>query len=306
MKAAKPLLATLVILITGSFFVKTLSHNWQNVKDLSLGLSLLSLCAIILFVVSVVSSGVLWGEIVSLLSKQKIKTKEAIQIHLVSWMLKYIPGQAGSYLNKLNWGVKIGLSKKLITNAFVYETVLQAFASIIPTIPIVIWLFLEDVSSSLSTFVPLLVVLPMLAVMNKRIFSTLINWISLRLRYELFNQDMFLENKPLWRLQLKFIIPRVINGAAFVFVAASLLPVSIGMYIPLAAIYVLAGIIGLLAIFVPSGLGVREAVIVLLAKSYFSTEEAIALALIARFYATIADVGVLGLFLVTKRSLKKT
>ena len=53
------------------------------------------------------------------------------------------------------------------------------------------------------------------------------------------------------------------------------------MWLPFAAAYVLAGAIGILAIFVPSGIGVREAIIVLVLSQYIPVAQAIVISLIA-------------------------
>jgi uncharacterized membrane protein YbhN (UPF0104 family) len=102
-------------------------------------------------------------------------------------------------------------------------------------------------------------------------------------------------------------VPRLITAAAFLCVVESMVGVPSDAYVGLGAIYILAGIIGLLAIFVPSGLGIREGVIVLLASHYFTVEVAIALSLAARLYATVAD-GLLALVYVimTRQKGKET
>ncbi|NTW42780.1 MAG: UPF0104 family protein, partial [Cellulomonadaceae bacterium] len=46
---------------------------------------------------------------------------------------------------------------------------------------------------------------------------------------------------------------------------------------------------GILAVFVPSGLGVRESVFVLIATAYMPVEQAIVIALLARLYSLIGD-----------------
>jgi uncharacterized membrane protein YbhN (UPF0104 family) len=73
------------------------------------------------------------------------------------------------------------------------------------------------------------------------------------------------------------------------------------MYVGLAAMYIFASVVGLLAIFVPGGIGIREAVIVAFASVYFPIEQAIVLSLVARLYATIADLGVGGVYLILNK-----
>ena len=84
-------------------------------------------------------------------------------------------------------------------------------------------------------------------------------------------------------------MPRLLNGAGFVLVAAAIAPVTPDDWALLGAIYVVAGAIGILAVFVPSGLGVREGVIVVLASPIIGASAAIFAAILARLIATAAD-----------------
>ncbi|MBB4933158.1 uncharacterized membrane protein YbhN (UPF0104 family) [Lipingzhangella halophila] len=121
-----------------------------------------------------------------------------------------------------------------------------------------------------------------------------------KLRGQTVDRAFFLSTPQLIGYMLKFLLPRLITAGAFLCVVISLVDVPPEAYIGLAATYILAGIIGLMAIFVPSGLGVREAVIVLFASVYFPVEIAIVLSLAARLYTTLAD-GLLALVYVAFR-----
>ena len=88
---------------------------------------------------------------------------------------------------------------------------------------------------------------------------------------------------------LWFIVPRLLNGAGFVLIVGTVAPVAPGDWVVLGAIYVVAGAIGILAVFVPSGLGVREGVIVVLASPVIGANAAILAAILARLIATAAD-----------------
>jgi uncharacterized membrane protein YbhN (UPF0104 family) len=73
------------------------------------------------------------------------------------------------------------------------------------------------------------------------------------------------------------------------------------MWLPLAAAYVLGGAIGILAVFVPSGLGVREAVVFAFAVQMFTPAQAVLLSLLARLLSTVADAVVAVIYLVLRR-----
>lgn len=292
-----------VVLATSYFFIRALSRNWDNIQTIDFSVNVLSIISILLFTSAVIYSGLLWGGVLEDLTKVKTSKTEITKVHISSWLLKYIPGQAGSYLNKLSWGKKSGHSKKVVTISFVYENVFLILASVALSIPVVGVLFYDDVSGNLSKFAPLLLILGILPFLNKKVFYKLFNYIFMKLRNQSIDKEYFFDSKKLIVYFFKFMGPRIVTAAAFIFVAESFLPVSPDMWIGLGAIYVLAGIVGILAIFVPSGIGVREAVIVVLASNYFSPETAIALSLVARLYNTIAD-GLLALLYLGLRDKK--
>lgn len=280
-----------VIALVAVLFVRSLQANWHSIKDLDLSPDIHVVLALICFVLSIVASGIAWGHIVEKLTKIGVPTREVIRIHLASWLLKYIPGQAGSLLNKLSWAKKRHIDGKMITASFIYENTFLLLASAITSIPILLIALSEKFSEDTSLFLPLLAALPVVVlVMTPRAFAILLNFLFRVLKKQPLTSTELLSNKDNARFLAEFTIPRLINGAAFVFLAISLLGIPSSLYLTFGAIYILAGIIGLLAIFVPSGLGVREAVITLFASAYIPVEQAVALALLARFYATIADI----------------
>lgn len=300
-KKFRPFIAWIIIAITAYFFAKSLANNWESIKDISLKPDIWIILSLIFFVVSVVSSGWLWGKIVSSLVDRKVSNKEAIRVHLASWLFKYIPGQAGSLINKISWGRKKGYDGKKITASFIYENVYLLLASTVPTIPILFVTHRSQFSEKGNLFVPLLVAVPfVLIVLSPWFFTRTINLVFRFAKKQKLKQSEMLKEKDNVKYFLLFIIPRIFNGLAFVFIAESLVGIPLGQYAAFSSLYVLAGIVGVLAIFVPSGLGVREAVIVLFASNYVSTEQAILLALVSRFYATLADVMVAALYLVLK------
>ncbi len=301
MKQAKRLvfrlLPWIVIGIVVYFFAVTLSRNWDKVAAVSLEFSWLHVLASLCFVGAVVVSGLLWGKLLGRLSSVQISTRDAIRIHCASWLLKYVPGQVGSLVNKLLWGTKQGISKKTVTASFLYENILLVLASAALSLP-VLALFGQQLGSDGSLFLPLLFILPLLIVLRASVFYGVLNYILRLVHKAPFSKTDALSTRGLAMYFVGYLIPRLLNGIGFVCVAAALFSVTPDMYVGLIAIYALAGVIGLLAIFVPSGIGVREAVIVALASAYFPTEQAIILSLVARFYATIADIGVGAVYLV--------
>lgn len=282
--------AWLVIGLVVFFFARALVNNWNQLQEVNIGFNGWSILSIIFFAFAVVWTGALWGKLVSQLSKKPISAEEAVKVHSLSWLLKYIPGQAGSLLNKINWAQKRGYSKKLVTVTFLYEHAFLIFASLLLSVPITFVSFFDKASESISMFAPLLLALPLLLLVNQKVFYTLLNRFFKIIKRKPIDKEYILKSKQLFYYVLQFLGPRLLNGIGFIFVAVSIIHVPEQAYVGLAATYILAGAVGLLAIFVPSGLGVREAIIVLFASQYFSIEVAIVLSLLARLYATASDV----------------
>lgn len=290
------------------FFYITLQKNWHSIQQegVSFAINWESIFAMMLFALAVVVSGVLWGRVLATVANKKISFQDAVRIHAASWLLKYVPGQVGSVINKTVWGSKRGISKKTSLTAFLYENILMVMAGGILSLPALI-LFSSRLADSFSLILPLVALIPMALVFYKPFFYKLLNATLSFLKKNPFKESDFLSSRQLFRFQVGYLFPRFLNGVGFVFIAQSLLPHSVdpSIYIGLGSIYILAGAVGLLAIFVPGGIGVREAVIVLFASAYVPTEQAIILSVIARLYATLADIIVALIYIILNKGRLK-
>lgn len=281
-----------VLAVVVYFFGRGLADNWAAVREIDVAVNAWSVAAVLLFALAVVLSGLLWGSMLSHLGRVRVGRREAVRVQCASWLLKYIPGQVGSVANKVVWGGERGISRTLIVITFVYENVFLLIGSIVPSVVILAFgdAFTDPSSDLVNALVPVLLALvPLLLVMDRRVFRWGLNLVGRRALKRNVPPEYFLAPRATLRYQLQFLLPRVLNGVGFVFVAVSFLDVPAEAYLPLAAAYVLAGAVGILAVFVPSGLGVREGVIVLLASRYLPVEQAIVLSLVARLYSTIGD-----------------
>ena len=88
----------------------------------------------------------------------------------------------------------------------------------------------------------------------------------------------------------------VLNGLSFLLITQGLHQ-HVNPFLAIGA-YNLAGVIGTVVLFVPSGLGVREAALTALLSSVLAPEQALLAAGLARAVATLADVCVPSLLLV--------
>ena len=161
--------------------------------------------------------------------------------------------------------------------------------SIFTALPILGLVFYKELKNDVSIFLPLILSVPFLLISVRPVFKYIADNLLKLLKKESLSQSYLLKSSELFKQQIWFVLPRFINAAGFILITASVTTITPSMYPGLGAAYVLAGIIGILALFVPSGIGVREGVIILLGSIYLPLEVITLIALLTRFYATIAD-----------------
>jgi uncharacterized membrane protein YbhN (UPF0104 family) len=91
----------------------------------------------------------------------------------------------------------------------------------------------------------------------------------------------------------QFMLPRIINALAVVAITVAIVPVTVEQALLVGGSYAIASAIGILAVFVPSGLGVRESVFVGFATlGGVSLVDAIMLSIVVRVISTASDAAI--------------
>ncbi|UVY85193.1 lysylphosphatidylglycerol synthase domain-containing protein [Brachybacterium sp. NBEC-018] len=296
----------LVVGLVGWLFARSLAANWTELRAQHLRFSWWWVAATVCFAGAVAVTGSAWGRIVRWLDPQaEVSAREAVAVQCLSWVLKYIPGQVGSVTNKVLWAGKKGISRTLILISFVYENVFLQIASIVPALVILLISLGPGVLGANATLLlaPLLVLIPAAMVLHAPTFRRIVDLPLRRILKRPVPAEYFLSGPRSLVSVLEFVLPRVVNGVGFVMIAATVSDIGPGQWLPFAAAYALAGAVGILAILVPSGLGVREAVIVLVLSQYVPAPEAIVISLLARLLATIGDAVVALVYLAVRRTI---
>ncbi|MBN2176314.1 MAG: flippase-like domain-containing protein [Demequinaceae bacterium] len=281
-----------VVAIVALFFWRALRDNWAEIREIDLSVGWWTAGTVALFVAAVAVSGSLWGRIMTRLEGRGVPFLEAIRVQFASWLLKYIPGHVGLVVNKLLWAKGRGTSRLLLVLSVVYENAFLLIVSVVPMVPLLLaWRALggEGLSLSSTVWVGLAVLVPVLVVTHRRIFSLAVNAIAKRTLGRTVPDKHFLSFGESLAFQVGFLVPRVLNGVGICLIASALSDAGPGSWVPLSAAYALAGALGILAFFVPSGLGVRESVFVFFAVQYVPLEQAIVVSLAARILSTVGD-----------------
>jgi len=116
----------------------------------------------------------------------------------------------------------------------------------------------------------------------------------LKLALKIFKRDplpkeYFLPTKDIIWLSILYLIPCLIEGFGYYLVVSSITSLNPGSVLYLIGVINLAGSIGIIALFAPSGLGVREGIMVLLLQAVMPLEVAILTSILARLWTVIGD-----------------
>ena len=286
------MVSTAVIAVVAVFFAIALSDNWTRVAAEQLEFSWWWVGAAVLFAAAVPLTGLLWRRIlVALVGENRVSRTEAVAVQCASWLLKYVPGQLGSVTNKVVWAGRKQISRVLVVVTFVYEHVFLLIVSIAPSVVILTFaLGAEETGRNATTILlPAVALLPLAIIAYRPVFHRIVSVPLRRVLKQEVPQQYFLSTGLVMRFLFEFLGPRLLNGVGFVIIAGTVVEVQPQEWVPFAAAYVLAGAVGVLAVFVPSGLGVREAVIVLVLSQFVPLTDAIVISLLARLISTAGD-----------------
>lgn len=286
--------------------LRRLAANYDELEGQSFIAGWRGGAAVIAFCLAVLTSGVLWRSTAQACAAHHIPLASSVRAHTAAWLLKYVPGQVGAFAWKIAWGPGVGLSRSQASVAFLYENLFLGITSTVPTIPVIV-IALGSGATNLGWYLVagIAVAVGFIGLSYAPVLRRLIELVIRVTRRKIDPSRLtFIGLADALRLQVLYTLPRIVNGIGFVILVGAVHPVGAGDAAVLIATYTLAGILGILAVFVPSGIGVREAVIVLVCSRMMPVEVAAVVAINARIWATVAD-AVLGVGYLLGRERKQ-
>lgn len=213
-----------------------------------------------------------------------------------AWFLaqlgKYVPGKVATLLVRLD--AYKGYSKKKVTVATGVEVII-AFASVCLIIIISIFFSPHDVPQTLKT-AGIIGTLIFLIMLYPPLIMRLANMIL-----QLFKRDA-IEEMPrfgaMFKLVLEYSIMILVNGLGVYFIYDSIKPVSFDYFMIITAVYYSASLIGLVALFAPAGIGVREGLIFIVLIEFIPKPVVIVGTIVARLVTIIVEIVLALIFVV--------
>lgn len=269
---------------------------WQSGPSLSRWLELARTPAVYGFIGGWIAMaamlGGLWALVLRWCFGVQLTVKEWMPIQALAWGGRYLPGKLGMLAGKLSVLGKDGIDWRVLGHSVLFEQLAFVCAGA------ALGLLLVQPGGAFGQWMPGWMehhwsIARILGALGCVMAFLIAVWISERALLSRLAVSTLAQTRKI-ALLAAYVVPHLLVGAGFYALAVHLLPGSarLGMG-QMIAILALANVAGILAVFAPAGLGVRDLVLAMALAGTATLAEALALAALLRLLTVLAD----GLFL---------
>ncbi|MCK4662592.1 MAG: flippase-like domain-containing protein [Bacteroidales bacterium] len=297
----------LFVIVIILLFIKTLITNWTKIQSFQFDLNIpLYFFSTLILILVIFLWGALWNLLLRDLNSKQLSFHESFKIQVQAWFGKYIPGKVGLVGIKFYLGKKKSINSTTLGISTIYENIFQIVTAFLVSVPILFYFSLKELGENpfLYQILPLLFIVGLFIFIHPKVFFYFINLGLKLIKKQPISKKYFLTSGQIVKYVILYSIGIIANGIAFFLFIQSITPLSLEYLIPTIGVFNFAGVIGLLAIFVPAGLGVREGLIVLLLQAYMPLEIVIFISILSRLWITVAD-GILGIYVLLVKNFHK-
>ncbi|HEY53074.1 MAG TPA: hypothetical protein G4N94_06420 [Caldilineae bacterium] len=279
------ILQTIIVVVILAFWGQVLVKNWDQLANYPWRISWPSLLqSLVVLMVELFLVSTIWWRALTLVGKP-IPWRRGTAIWWQAQIARYIPGGVWDVAGRLVLGRRAGVDKRRMSASVGLEMGLQVLSASL--FLLVALLFGADASVRAYWPFILLIIVGSLLILTPPVFSALINW-----GLNILHRQPLILNITYGNLILLFLLRIIAHGAlglAFFLFARGLSSIPWSQAPLMISAYVGAWLIGYLAVFVPTGIGVREGALVLLLGPQFPFGLATASAIGFRVWIAVRD-----------------
>jgi uncharacterized membrane protein YbhN (UPF0104 family) len=285
---ARNIIAALVVILILFFLIRFLYHHWREVAtfDFTFNYYYLVISFTVLFIFFFLR--VYCWKVILHKMNISLSLRKSIKVSFLSMMGRYLPGKVWMVLGKVYLSGKEGVPRAEAFASVVIEIVLEIVASIFFFFFFLFSLVEHSVLSPRVLYLLGIILVAGMVLLHPKLFYKVINTILSRLKRETIQEGITYKDILLLFLLYNGIV--LIQGTAFYFFVNALCYVPLDNLLVLTGSLAVAGALGTLSFFSPSGLGVREGVLALLLSSSVVAPIAVLISLLARLWVTAGEV----------------
>lgn len=293
---ARTLIGLAAVAVILFFLAWTLVSNWSELRSEQIELQPAYLVpSALVFAAAIFTFSVGWVSLVNHFSGQRGRPVGRLTtVFLYSWIARYVPGKVAYVVTRFYLGRSLGFGSWTLVGSIAYENALQLVAafgfSFVAIVP-----YIARESGSVLPYLAL----PVLAaggivLLHPRVLHRALSIGLSLIGREPVPAELLLPPGRMVRMVVLYAAAFALYGTGFYLLVRSLTPYSAG-YLPLASgAFALGSATGMVSLFAPAGLGVREGVTVAVLQLTMPVELAVLVSLASRVWATIIDLLVVG------------
>ena len=281
LKALKIIFGVLVVVFLAWYFRKNWDEFSEKIMSVNIGIFIVSMLFYFVYKISLAS---LWHYITKI-NGCSIRYEKAVTSYLYSILGKYIPGKVFMLAARLTYYKEEEAQLSKVTVCFFIENVCTLLGAAMLFI-VSLFFFPNELLENYKWLTLLLI-----AAFFVCIHPKIINFV-LRLIGKIFKKNLEIPMKysQMLKVVLLFIGNWLIVGFGFFILTKSIYPAAEwSQMLYCAGIWGVSAIMGILAIFAPSGLGVREGIIVAGLMLIMPQSDAMVISVVSRLWQTIPE-----------------
>lgn len=282
------------------YFVQNREEFSSTLANVNIGVFVFSMLFYFIYKLTLAS---LWHYITKI-NGCSIKYEKAVTGYLYSILGKYIPGKVFMLAARLAYYKEEEAPLSKVTVCFFIENVCTLLGAAMLFI-VSLFFFPNELLENYK-WTTFLLIAAFFIVIHPRIINLILKLVGKLLRKKL---EIPMKYSQMIKVVLLFIANWLIIGTGFYILAKSICPtLELSQLLFCAGIWGVSAIIGILAIFAPSGLGVREGIIVAGLMLIMPQNEAVVISVVSRLWQTVPELLlVLGAFVYSRiKNMNKT
>ena len=284
----------LIVVVIFLFLGKIVWDNWTQVREASFTFRLLPMILSTLIFGSCYLVQFWVWYLITLKLGIALSLRETLEGWFYSQLGKYLPGKVWILLGRFYCYESKGRSKRIISIALYLETVtLLIAAGLLSLLALVSFRGEGPLNAGNQLWGVVSFLAFALFFSHPRILERLLNGVLVRLKREPFSLSISYFN--VLRFTFLSIIVWLVGGIGFYVFVDSIFPVPFTHFMFLTGALALSSTLGLLALFAPSGLGVREGVLVYLLTFIMPGSVAVIISVATRLWMTLIEIGLVGM-----------
>ncbi|GBF38919.1 lysylphosphatidylglycerol synthase domain-containing protein [Leptospira johnsonii] len=211
-------------------------------------------------------------------------------VYAKSWLGRYIPGSVLWIAGKVYFATEQGISKKVLLLTSFLEAAVQVFTGAVVALLFIVASDRLPFLQSQVRYVLLLILIGFAVFLYPGVFNFIF-----RKAYKIYKKEELDESirfrwSTLLQVGIIFSLIHAVSGIPFFFILKTVYPaLEYTELIYVSGVTTLAGVIGIVVIFVPSGLGVRDGIQLVLLSKILPDEIVIVSVILLRLWSIVLD-----------------